>query len=51
MEDQVDQREFQIMEHDQRKYLAQHIILSTTSMQVGGFIKDLNTMSLLMDFL
>ena len=36
MEDQVERRESHIMEHKQQEYLAQHIILSTTSVQVGG---------------
>jgi hypothetical protein len=42
-EEQVEHRESRIMEHEHREYLAQHVILSTTSVRVGAFIKHLNT--------
>src|SRR5271154_743150 len=43
MEEQVEQRESKITEYEKREYLAQHIILSTTSTRLGAKIKDLTS--------
>jgi hypothetical protein len=40
-EEQVEVKETQIMDFDKRKYLMQHIILSTASTRLGVRIKDL----------
>jgi hypothetical protein len=40
-EEQIKTKEFRIMDFDKHEYLAQHIILSTTSMCLGAKIKDL----------
>jgi hypothetical protein len=42
-EDQIESRETRIMDFDKREYLAQHVILSTTSTRLGAKIKDLKT--------
>ena len=43
MEDQIEAREMKIIDYDKREYLAQHIILSTTSTHLGNKIKNLKT--------
>ena len=40
-EEQIETKESRIMDFDKREYLAQHVILSTTSMRLGAKIKDL----------
>ena len=45
MEEQIEARETRIMDFNKREYLAQHIILSTTSTRLGSMIKNLNTAS------
>ena len=40
-EEQIEARETKIVDHDKWEYLAQHIILSTTSTQLGLKIKNL----------
>ena len=42
-EEQIEMKESRIMDFDKHKYLAQHVILSTTSMRLGTKIKDLKT--------
>ena len=42
-EEQLETKEIRIAEFEKREYLAQHIILSTTSVHLGGQIKDQNT--------
>ena len=42
-EEQLEVKEARIIEYEKREYLAQHIILSTTSIRLGGKIKALNT--------
>jgi Reverse transcriptase (RNA-dependent DNA polymerase)/gag-polypeptide of LTR copia-type/GAG-pre-integrase domain len=42
-EDQIESKEVKIIEHDKREYLAQHVILSTTSARLGNAIKHLKT--------
>ena len=42
-EEQVEQKESKIAEYEKREYLAQHIILSTTSTHLGAKIKDLTS--------
>ena len=43
MEDQIEAREMKIINYDKRKYLTQHVILSTTSTHLGNKIKNLKT--------
>ena len=43
MEEQVEQKGSKIAEYEKREYLAQHIILSTTSTCLGEKIKDLTS--------
>ena len=43
MEEQVESREMRIMDFEKREYLAQHIILSTTSTHLGSKIKALKS--------
>ena len=43
MEDQIEARETKIIDYDKHEYLAQHIILSTTSTRLGNKIKNLKT--------
>ena len=43
-EDQIEAREMKIIDYDKREYLAQHIILSTTSTHLGNKIKNLKTL-------
>ena len=43
-EDQIEAREMKIIDYDKHKYLAQHIILSTTSTCLGNKIKNLKTL-------
>jgi hypothetical protein len=43
MEDQIKARENRINDFDKHEYLAQHIILSTTSTQLGVKIKDMKS--------
>ena len=43
MEDQIDAKESKIIDFEKREYLAQHILLSTTSICLGTKIKDLAT--------
>src|SRR5271170_7400728 len=40
-EEQIESKEAKMMEYEKREYLAQHIILSTTSVRLGAKIKDL----------
>ena len=42
-DDQVESKESKIADYDKREYLAQHIILSTTSMQLRIKLKSLKT--------
>ena len=42
-EDQIEMKEMRIMDFDKKEYLAQHIILSTTSMRLGAKIKNLKS--------
>ena len=42
-EDQIEARETKIINYDKREYLAQHVILSTTSTRLGYKIKNLKT--------
>ena len=42
-EEQIESKESKIIEFEKREYLAQHIILSTTSARIGSKIKDLTT--------
>ena len=42
-EEQLELKESKIIEFEKREYLAQHIILSTTSAQLGAKIKDMST--------
>jgi hypothetical protein len=42
-EEQIEAKESKIIEFEKREYLAQHIILSTTSTRLGAKIKDLTT--------
>ena len=39
-EDQIETKEVRIAEFEKREYLAQHILLSTTSICLGSKIKD-----------
>jgi hypothetical protein len=43
MEDQIEAKESKIIEFEKRKYLARHIIMSTTSTCLGTRIKGLAT--------
>jgi gag-polypeptide of LTR copia-type len=42
-EEQIEARETRIIDYEKREYLAQHVILSTTSTRVGAKIKDLKS--------
>ena len=42
-EEQIESKESKITEYEKREYLAQHIILSTTSTCLGAKIKDLTS--------
>jgi hypothetical protein len=42
-EEQIEAKETKIIEFEKREYLAQHIILSTTSTRLGAKIKDLTS--------
>ena len=42
-EDQIEAREMKIIDYDKREYLAQHVILSTTSTRLSNKIKNLKT--------
>ena len=42
MEEQLEAKEAKMIKYKKRKYLAQHIILLTTSVQLGAKIKDLS---------
>jgi len=42
-EEQIETREIRITDFDKKEYLAQHIILSTTSTRLGSKIKELKT--------
>ena len=42
-EDQIEARETKIIDYDKCEYLAQHVILSTTSTHLGNKIKNLKT--------
>ena len=44
MEDQIEARETKIIDYNKCEYLAQHIILSTTSTHLGNKIKNLKTL-------
>ena len=44
MEDQIEARETKIIDYNKHEYLAQHIILSTTSTCLGNKIKNLKTL-------
>ena len=43
MDEQLETREARIVKFEKREYLAQHIILSTTSIRLGAVIKNLKT--------
>ena len=43
-EDQIKARETKIIDYDKREYLAQHVILSTTSTSLSNKIKNLKTL-------
>ena len=42
-DDQIEAKESKIIEFEKREYLAQHIILSTTSIRLGAKIKDMTS--------
>ena len=42
-DDQIEAKESKIIEFEKREYLAQHIILSTTSTRLGAKIKDMSS--------
>jgi hypothetical protein len=42
-EEQIEAQEKRIIDYEKREYLAQHIILSTTSTWLGAKIKDLKS--------
>ena len=42
-DDQVESKELKIVDYDKKEYLAQHVILSTTSMQLRIKLKSLKT--------
>ena len=42
-EEQIEVRETQIINYDKQEYLAQHVILLTTSTHLSGKIKDLES--------
>jgi len=42
-EDQIESKEAKIADFDKKEYLAQHVILSTTSARIGVKIKDLKS--------
>src|SRR6202040_3250665 len=42
-EEQIEARETRIIDYEKREYLAQHVILLTTSTRLGAKIKDLKT--------
>src|ERR1700720_717471 len=42
-EEQIEARETRIIDYEKREYLAQHVILSTTSTRLGAKIKDIKT--------
>ena len=42
-EEQIETREARIIDYEKHEFLAQHIILSTTSTRIGAVIKNLNT--------
>ena len=42
-DEQIKVKEIRISEFEKKQYLAQHIILSTTSIRLGMMIKDLDT--------
>ena len=42
-EDQIEAKETQIIDYEKHEYLAQHVLLSTTSTCVGATIKNLTT--------
>ena len=42
-EDQIEAKETRIINYEKREYLAQHVLLSTTSTRVGAAIKNLTT--------
>ena len=48
-DDQVELKELKIVDHDKREYLAQHIILSTTSTWLEVKLKSLKTMKEMWD--
>ena len=42
-EEQVEAKDIKIQEYDRREYLAQHVVLSTTSTRLGAKIKNMTT--------
>ena len=42
-DEQIEARETRIVEYDKRESLAQHVILSTTSLRIGSLIKNFRT--------
>ena len=42
-EEQIEARETRIIDYEKREYLAQHVILSTTSTRLGAKIKDMKS--------
>ena len=43
MDEQIESKEVKLIEYEKWEYLAQHILLSTTSVRLGAKIKDLST--------
>ena len=48
-EEQIEARETQIIDFEKQEYLAQHVILSTTSIRLGARIKNLKTVKEMWD--
>jgi len=48
-EEQIEVKEMRIIEFDKREYLAQHVILSTTSTRLGVKIKDMKSVKEMWD--
>jgi len=42
-EEQIESKEMKLVDFEKKEYLAQHIILSTTSVHLGSKIKDLTS--------
>ena len=48
-DDQIESKESKITEHERKEYLAQYILLSTTSTRLSSKLKDLNTVKEMWD--